>query len=203
MICAGGTQLGERDTIVDEAPWNDGAFATGGGISTEPRPSWQDAPGEFEFSPQFVKNRMVPDVSADAGGHLRIFWHGYGWAASAGRARARRSSRRSWSRSTARVPENHALTTPGDLYRLAKAHPGAFRQIAGENDRRYFDNTLRPSASPLAERFSRDRSDPAAAGVRLQARPAARVPGAQRLQRRHRDRFPQGKSGHRGATLGA
>ncbi|MBV8423709.1 MAG: hypothetical protein JO349_00845, partial [Candidatus Eremiobacteraeota bacterium] len=54
VICVGGTQLGERRTggPLDEAPWNDGLHATGGGFSTEPRPSWQNAKSEFELSPQ-------------------------------------------------------------------------------------------------------------------------------------------------------
>ena len=42
--------------------------ATGGGISVDPRPRWQIAPMDFEFSPDVVKNRIVPDVSADAVG---------------------------------------------------------------------------------------------------------------------------------------
>ena len=51
------------------------------------------------------------------------------------------------------VPEPHALLAPGDLYRLAKAHPEAFRQITGENDRRIFDNTLRPRPSPVPKDY--------------------------------------------------
>ena len=153
VICAGGTQLGERDTLIDEAPWNDGAFATGGGISTEPRPAWQDAPGEFEFSPAVIKNRMVPDVAADAAGHLRIFWHGYAMGGVGGTSESAAIVAAQLVAIDANVPENHALTTPGDLYRLAKEHPNAFRQIAGENDRRYFDNTLRPKASPLPKDY--------------------------------------------------
>ncbi len=78
VICAGGTQLGDRDGVADEGPWNDLDHAGGGGISTEPRPSWQNAPGDFLFSTAYVKNRIVPDVSADASGHLRVYWHGYG-----------------------------------------------------------------------------------------------------------------------------
>jgi len=153
VICAGGTQLGERDTIIDEAPWNDGAFATGGGISSEPRPSWQDAPSEFEFSPQFVKNRMVPDVSADAGGHLRIFWHGYAMGGVGGTSESAAIVAAQLVAINGAVPAGHALLTAGDLYRLAKAHPEAFRQVTGENDRRYYDNTLRPRATPLPKDY--------------------------------------------------
>src|SRR5947209_20628305 len=68
VICAGGTQLGDRDGVADEGPWNDLDFAGGGGISNEPRPAWQNAPGDFLFSTTYVKNRIVPDVSADAAG---------------------------------------------------------------------------------------------------------------------------------------
>lgn len=153
VICAGGTQLGERDTIVSEAPWNDGAFATGGGISPEPRPSWQDAPSEFEFSSQFIKNRIVPDLSADAGGHLRIFWHGYAMGGVGGTSESAAIVAAQLVAIDGAVPESQALLTPGDLYRLAKAHPEAFRQIIGENDRRLFDNTLRPRPSPLPKDY--------------------------------------------------
>ena len=68
VICAGGTQLGDRDGVADEGPWNDLAHAGGGGISLEPRPTWQDAPGDFLFSTAYVHNRIVPDVSGDAVG---------------------------------------------------------------------------------------------------------------------------------------
>jgi hypothetical protein len=153
VICAGGTQLGERDTIVDEAPWNDAAFATGGGISTEPRPSWQDAPSSFEFSTQFVKQRMVPDVSADAAGHLRIFWHGYGFGGVGGTSESAAIVAAQLVAINAAVPAQRALSTAGDLYVLAKAHPDAFRDVVGENDRRYFDNTLRPRVPPPPKDF--------------------------------------------------
>src|SRR5208282_6419937 len=79
VICVGGTQLGERRTggPLDEGPFNDGLHASGGGFSTEPRPSWQNAPSEFEMSPQAVNKRIVPDISADGSGHLRVFWRHY------------------------------------------------------------------------------------------------------------------------------
>ena len=121
VICAGGTQLGERDTIVDEAPWNDARFAGGGGISTEPRPTWQDAPSLFEFSQQFIKQRMVPDVSADAAGHLRIFWHGYGLGGIGGTSESAAIVAAQLAAIAGAVPQR-VLATPGDL--VSPAHPG-------------------------------------------------------------------------------
>lgn len=153
VVCAGGTELGERDTVIDEAPWNDALFAGGGGISPEPRPAWQDAPSLFEFSPQFVKQRIVPDVSADAAGHLRIYWHGYGLGGIGGTSESAAIVAAQLVAVAAAVPAQRALATPGDLYVLAKAHPEAFRDIAAENDRRYFDNTIRPRVPPPPKDF--------------------------------------------------
>jgi hypothetical protein len=153
VICAGGTSLGERDTVVDEAPWNDLLFATGGGISTEPRPTWQDAPAAFEFSTNFVKQRMVPDVSADAAGHLRVFWHGYGIGGVGGTSESAALVAAQLAAINGAVPAEHALRTAGDLYALARAHPNAFRDVTAENDRRIFDNTLRPRPSPSPRDF--------------------------------------------------
>ena len=153
VVCAGGTQLGERDTIVDEAPWNDALFAGGGGISPEPRPAWQDAPSLFELSPQFIRQRMVPDVSADAAGHLRIFWHGYGLGGIGGTSESAAIVAAQLAAIAGAVPAQRALATPGDLYVLAKTHPEAFRDVSGENDRRYFDNTVRPRIPPPPKDF--------------------------------------------------
>jgi subtilase family serine protease len=153
VICAGGTQLGERTgaprAVLDEAPWNDGANASGGGISSDPRPAWQLAPSAFELSPQFVKNRMVPDVSADAAGHLRAFWHGYGFGGVAGTSESAALVAAAIAAVDAAVAPEKRITSAGDLYALARANPGAFRDVTRENDRGYSDNTLRPPRLPL------------------------------------------------------
>jgi pseudomonalisin len=153
VICAGGTQVGDRDGAWDDAPWNDGEHATGGGISLEPRPPWQDAPGAYEFSPQFVKNRMVPDVSADAAGHLRIYWHGYGLGGVGGTSESASIVGGQLAAVNSFVPAVKRLTIAGDLYVLAKAAPAAFRDVQRENDRGYTDNTLRPQRLPLPPDF--------------------------------------------------
>lgn len=153
VICAGGTQIGDRDGAVDEGPWNDGAFAGGGGISPEPRPAWQNAPSSFEFSAGFVPHRVVPDVAADASGHLRIFWHRYGSGGVGGTSESAAIVGAQLAAIDAAVPAERRLLTPGDLYVLANAAPAAFRDIRGENDRRYLDNTIRPRPSPPPKNF--------------------------------------------------
>lgn len=154
VICAGGTQIGDRDGAWDEAPWNDGEHATGGGISLEPRPAWQDAAGAFEFSPQFIKQRLVPDVAADAAGHLRIFWHGYGLGGVGGTSESAAIVGGQLAAINSLVPAGKRLTTAGDLYVLAKAAPKAFRDVQRENDRGYTDNTLRPQRAALPKDFT-------------------------------------------------
>jgi len=153
VICAGGTQVGDRDGAWDDAPWNDGEHATGGGISLEPRPAWQDAAAAFEFSPQFVKTRIVPDVSADAAGHLRIYWHGYGLGGVGGTSESAAIVGGQLAAIDSLVPAVKRLTIAGDLYVLAKAAPKAFRDVQRENDRGYTDNTLRPRRLPLPPDF--------------------------------------------------
>jgi pseudomonalisin len=153
VICAGGTQVGDRDGAWDDAPWNDGEHATGGGLSLEPRPAWQDAAGAFEFSPQFIKTRMVPDVSADAAGHLRIYWHGYGLGGVGGTSESAAIVGGQLAAIDSFVPPARRLTIAGDLYALAKAAPTAFRDVQRENDRGYTDNTLRPQRAPLPPDF--------------------------------------------------
>ena len=155
VICVGGTQLGERRTggPLDEAPWNDGLHATGGGISTEPRPSWQDAPSEFELSTQSVKNRIVPDISADAGGHLRVFWHKYASGGIGGTSESVSIAGAQIASINAKVPAQHQLIVPADFYQLAKRTPDAFRNVTRDNDRGYRDNNLRPAPSPLPLKY--------------------------------------------------
>lgn len=153
VICAGGTQLGDRDGVADEGPWNDGEHAGGGGISSEPRPSWQDAPGDFLFSTQYVHNRMVPDVSGDASGHLRVFWHGYGLGGVGGTSESAAIVGAELAAINSLVAQGRRLLTAGDLYALARSAPTAFRDIARENDRGWKDNTLRPRRNPLPKNF--------------------------------------------------
>jgi hypothetical protein len=154
VICAGGTQLGDRDGVIDEAPWNDLAYAGGGGISNEPRPAWQDAPGDYLFSPQFVHNRIVPDVAADAAGHLRVFWHGYGIGGVGGTSESAALVGAELAAINSVVPTPKRLLTVGDLYVLAKTAPQAFRDIQRENDRGWKDNTLRPRRLPPPKNFT-------------------------------------------------
>ncbi len=153
VVCVGGTQLGDRDGVADEAPWNDGDHATGGGISTEPRPSWQEATSSFEFSTAFVKTRIVPDLAADAGGHLRIFWHGYGLGGIGGTSESAAIVAAELAAINSLVPTPRRLLTAGDLYALAKLAPSAFRDVARENDRGYVDNTLRPVRNRLPKDY--------------------------------------------------
>ncbi len=153
VICAGGTQLGDRDGVADEGPWNDLEHAGGGGISVEPRPSWQNAPGDFLFSTAYVKNRIVPDVAADAAGHLRVFWHGYGIGGVGGTSESASLVAGQLAAINSLVPAPKRLLTTGDLYVLAKNAPQAFRDVSRENDRGWKDNTLRPRRNPLPKNF--------------------------------------------------
>jgi len=149
VICAGGTQLGDRDGFQDEGPWNDSEHAGGGGISLEPRPAWQDATSVFEYSPNFIKNRIVPDVSADAAGHLRVYWHNYGLGGVGGTSESAAIVGAQIAAINSLVPRTRRIATTADLYVLAKAAPKAFRDVQRENDRGYVDNTLRPRRTPL------------------------------------------------------
>ena len=153
VICAGGTQLGDRDGVADEGPWNDLIHATGGGISTEPRPSWQVAPGDYLFSPAYVKNRIVPDVSADATGHLRVYWHGYGLGGVGGTSESAALVGGALAAINSLVAAPRRLLTSGDLYALARSSPDAFRDVTRENDRGWKDNTLRPRPLPLPKNY--------------------------------------------------
>ena len=153
VICAGGTQLGDRDGVADEGPWNDLEHAGGGGISAEPRPSWQNAPGDFLFSTAYVKNRIVPDVAADAAGHLRVFWHGYGIGGVGGTSESASLVAGQLAAINSLVPAPKRLLTTADLYVLAKNAPQAFRDVSRENDRGWKDNTLRPRRNPLPKNF--------------------------------------------------
>jgi subtilase family serine protease len=153
VICAGGTQLGDRDGVADEGPWNDLDFAGGGGVSSEPRPAWQNAPGDFLFSTAYVKNRIVPDVSGDAAGHLRVFWHGYGLGGVGGTSESASLVGAELAAINSLVAAPRRLLTTGDLYVLARTSPAAFRDVSRENDRGWKDNTLRPRRTPLPKNF--------------------------------------------------
>ncbi|MBV8354307.1 MAG: hypothetical protein JO101_03235, partial [Candidatus Eremiobacteraeota bacterium] len=146
VICVGGTQVGERRTggPLDEGPWNDAAHASGGGISTEPRPSWQDAPSAFEFTPASVKNRIVPDISADASGHLRIYWKKYALGGIGGTSESVAIAGAQIASIDAKVAPPKRILVPADLYLLAQRAPQAFHDVSRDNDRGYIDNTLRP-----------------------------------------------------------
>ncbi len=153
VICAGGTQLGDRDGVADEGPWNDLDHAGGGGISTEPRPAWQSAPGDFLFSPTYVKNRIVPDVAADAAGHLRVFWHGYGLGGVGGTSESAALVGGQLATINSLVAAPKRLLTAADLYVLARTAPQAFRDVTRENDRGWKDNNLRPRRAPLPKNY--------------------------------------------------
>jgi hypothetical protein len=153
VVCAGGSQLGDRDGVADEGPWNDLEHAGGGGISAEPRPPWQNAPGDFLFSEGYVKNRIVPDVSADAAGHLRVYWHGYGLGGVGGTSESAALVGGQLAAINSLVIPQRRLQTAGDLYALARTSPQAFRDISRENDRGWKDNTLRPRREPLPKNF--------------------------------------------------
>lgn len=153
VVCAGGTQLGDRDGVADEGPWNDLIHAGGGGVSTEPRPSWQVAPGDYLFSTAYVHNRIVPDVSADATGHLRVYWHGYGLGGVGGTSESAALVGSELAAINSLVAAPRRLLTAGDLYALARSSPDAFRDVTRENDRGWKDNTLRPRPLPLPKNF--------------------------------------------------
>jgi Pro-kumamolisin, activation domain len=153
VICTGGTQLGDRDNLVDEAPWNDLEHAGGGGITGEPRPAWQNAPGDFLFSNANVKNRIVPDVAADAGGHLRVYWHGYGLGGVGGTSESAALVGGELAAVNSLVAPARRLQSAGDLYVLARTTPAAFRDVQRENDRGWKDNTLRPRRDPLPKNY--------------------------------------------------
>jgi subtilase family serine protease len=153
VVCAGGSQLGDRDGVADEGPWNDLEHAGGGGISPEPRPAWQNAPGDFLFSAGYVKNRIVPDVSADAAGHLRVYWHGYGLGGVGGTSESAALVGGQLAAINSLVAPQRRLQSTGDLYALARTAPQAFRDITRENDRGWKDNTLRPRRNPLPKGF--------------------------------------------------
>jgi hypothetical protein len=153
VICAGGTQLGDRDGVADEGPWNDLDHAGGGGISTEPRPAWQNAPGDFLFTAAYVKNRIVPDVSADASGHLRVYWHGYGLGGVGGTSESASLIGAELAAINSLIAPARRLMTAGDLYVLARTAPQAFRDVSRENDRGWKDNNLRPLRKPLPKNY--------------------------------------------------
>ena len=153
VICVGGTQLGDRDGVADEGPWNDLGHAGGGGISGEPRPAWQDAPGDFLFSTRYVHNKIVPDVSADAAGHLRVYWHGYGLGGVGGTSESASIVGAELAAINSLIGPNRRLLTVADLYALSHTAPQAFRDITLENDRGWKDNTLRPRRAPLPKNF--------------------------------------------------
>jgi len=153
VICAGGTQLGDRDGVADEGPWNDLDHAGGGGISVEPRPAWQNAPGDFLFSTAYVKNRIVPDVSADASGHLRVYWHGYGLGGVGGTSESASLIGAELAAINSLIAPSRRLLTAGDLYVLARTTPQAFRDVSRENDRGWKDNNLRPLRKPIPKNY--------------------------------------------------
>ncbi|HTJ28841.1 MAG TPA: protease pro-enzyme activation domain-containing protein [Candidatus Limnocylindria bacterium] len=153
VVCAGGTQLGDREGVVDEAPWNDTEHATGGGLTREPRPAWQNAPGDFIFGPAQVRTRIVPDVSADASGHLRVYWRGYGIGGVGGTSESAALVGAELAAINSLVPSGKRLLSTADLYMLANATPSAFRDVQRENDRGWKDNTLRPRRTPLPKDY--------------------------------------------------
>ncbi|HEY1728934.1 MAG TPA: protease pro-enzyme activation domain-containing protein [Candidatus Baltobacteraceae bacterium] len=155
VICVGGTQIGERRTggPIDEGPWNDGLHASGGGVSTEPRPAWQNAQSEFELGPQEVKNRIVPDISADASGHIRVFWHKYGSGGIGGTSESVAIAGAQIAAINAKLISQKQLIVPADLYLLAAKAPQAFRDITRDNDRGFKDNNLRNPPKPLPLKY--------------------------------------------------
>lgn len=155
VICVGGTQLGERRTggPLDEGPWNDGANAGGGGFSTEPRPSWQNAKSDFELGPESVKTRIVPDISADASGHLLIFWHKYASGGVGGTSESVSIAGAQIAAINAKAIPKRRLLVPADLYRLDAEAPQAFHDVVRDNDRGYRDNNLRRPVKPLPLKY--------------------------------------------------
>ncbi len=148
-ICAGGSQLGQINDDFSEGPWNDRSHATGGGISQDPRPSWQAGPENFEFSPSSVRTRIVPDLAADAAGHLLAYWRSYGFGGVGGTSESASLIGAQIAAINGAVPLANRLLSPGDLYALASAHPEAFRDIFHANDRGLKDNTIRQRRLPL------------------------------------------------------
>jgi hypothetical protein len=100
-----------------------------------------------------VKTRMVPDVSADAAGHLRIYWHGYGLGGVGGTSESASLVGGQLAAIDSLVPAAKQITIAGDLYALDKIAPKAFRDVQRENDRGYTDNTLRSQRLPLPPDF--------------------------------------------------
>jgi hypothetical protein len=96
---------------------------------------------------------MVPDVSADAAGHLRIYWHGYGLGGVGGTSESAAIVGGQVAAVNSLLSSTRRLTIAGDFYVLAKAAPKAFRDVQRENDRGYTDNTLRPQRLPLPPDF--------------------------------------------------
>jgi hypothetical protein len=95
----------------------------------------------------------VPDVSADASGHLRVYWHGYGLGGVGGTSESASIVGASLAAINSLVGPAHRLLTAADLYVLARATPAAFRDVARENDRGWKDNTLRPRRPPVPKNF--------------------------------------------------
>ncbi len=153
VVCAGGTQVGDRNGAIDEGPWNDGVHASGGGISIEPRPAWQNVPSDFAFNTDAVRNRMVPDVGADASGHLRVYWRQYNIGGVGGTSESAALIAASLATINAAVAPEHRLLTASDLYVLANTAPTAFRATKFENDRAKRNNTLETRASPLPKGY--------------------------------------------------
>jgi hypothetical protein len=127
--------------------------ASGGGISLEPRPAWQNVTSDFAFNADAVKNRMVPDVGADASGHLRVYWHLYNIGGVGGTSESAALVGASLATIGAAVGQERRPTTVSDLYVLAKNAPKAFRPTKYENDRAKRNNTLETRASPLPKGY--------------------------------------------------
>ncbi len=153
VICAGGTQVGDRNGAIDDGPWNDGIHASGGGISLEPRPPWQIVTSDFAFNADAVKNRMVPDVGADGSGHLRVFWHKAIVGGVGGTSESAALVAGDLAAIDGAVKPEKRLLTASDLYVLAQTTPGAFRATKFGNDRAKSNNTLETHASPLPKGY--------------------------------------------------
>ncbi len=191
VICAGGTQLGDRDGVADEGPWNDLAHAGGGGISNEPRPSWQDAPGDFLFSTRYVHNRIVPDVAADASGHLRVYWHGYGLGGVGGTSESASLVGAELAAINSLVaPRAPAAHRGGPLRAGAHVAGGVSRRLARERPRLEGQHAA-ASAQPAAQELQGHPALTAAAGEGLHRSAARRLHRDDRLRRRDRNRLDQ------------
>ncbi len=189
VICAGGTELGDRSGVIDEGPWNDGVYATGGGISADPRPSWQIENEGFEFSPDFVKNRLVPDVSADASGHLMTYWHGYQAGGVGGTSESTALVAAQLAAINAQVPGR----APADLGRRSlRAGQGRPRGVPRRRQRqrpRLQRQHAAPASLTAAARLQGHHPVAAAARARVRAGATRRLHGAQRLRRGDRHRL--------------